>query len=119
MERDDGYDLAMSKYVLVLLPQRLGESQALLYAVDCLLNTWSNARRGLDQKHVLDLKSYGKALRCLQIELDDPRHSVKTGTLAATSILQRIEASAFLPCYLPWRELVTDMLSTSTEVLRP
>ena len=89
--QDNGCDLSMSRYALGLMSPRLSTSRALTNAVDCLLSTWTNLRRGLPPEEMLDLKGYGKALRSLQTALSDPEQRFCTATLAATSILHRVE----------------------------
>ena len=91
IKEDNGCDLSMSCYSLGLMTQRLSTSRALTNAVDCLLSTWTNLRRGLPPEEMLDLKGYGKALRSLQTALSDPDQRLCTATLAATSILHRVE----------------------------
>ncbi|KAI1141337.1 hypothetical protein F5Y05DRAFT_257996 [Hypoxylon sp. FL0543] len=73
------------------LPARLGDSTALRDCVALMCSTWANSRRNLPAKQLIDSNLYGKALRSLQRALDDHKQQLKCETLAAATILERLE----------------------------
>ncbi|KAI0386506.1 hypothetical protein F5Y04DRAFT_244204 [Hypomontagnella monticulosa] len=73
------------------LPVRLGESAALRDSVALMCSTWSNYRRNVPVAQLVDSNLYGKALRSLQRALDDRHQQLKCETLAAATVLERLE----------------------------
>ncbi|OTA62336.1 hypothetical protein K449DRAFT_465111 [Hypoxylon sp. EC38] len=73
------------------LPARLGESPALRDCVALMCSTWANSRRNLPADQLIDSNLYGKALRSLQRALDDHKQQLRCETLAAATVLERLE----------------------------
>ena len=64
--RGSGHDVYHSSGPLVdHVARRITESTALRDAAECLVLAWQNFRRGLPSSNLIDLASYGKALRSL------------------------------------------------------
>ncbi|KAL6890490.1 hypothetical protein GGI43DRAFT_416024 [Trichoderma evansii] len=76
---------------LNFVPARIGASPALRDCVALLCSTWANYRRALPVERIIDSKVYGKALRSLQIALDDENQQLRTETLAAVTMMERVE----------------------------
>lgn len=87
----DGNALLISHEALSLMPARLAESAALSDALGCLLATFGNLRRALPFQDLIDLHTYGRALKSLQKSLKDPDQQLGTATLAAATVLYQIE----------------------------
>lgn len=87
----DGNALLLSHEALSLMPARLAESAALSDALGCLLATFGNLRRALPFQDLIDLHTYGRALKSLQKSLKDPDQQLSTATLAAATVLYQIE----------------------------
>ena len=75
---------------LKFLPARLDKSPALRDCAVLMCSSYTNFRRDLPQTKMLNLKLYTKALRSLHRALDDHSH-ITSETLAAASLMQRIE----------------------------
>ncbi|KAI1489664.1 hypothetical protein F5X96DRAFT_600854 [Biscogniauxia mediterranea] len=73
------------------IPARLGESVALRDGVALLCSAWANYRRDVPARQVIDPVLYGRALRSLQRCLDDRRQYSTCETLAAATIMERVE----------------------------
>ncbi|KAI8965125.1 hypothetical protein F5Y11DRAFT_313926 [Daldinia sp. FL1419] len=73
------------------LPVRLIESAALRDSVALMVTTWVNSRRDFKSTPLIDSGLYGKALRTLQRAINDPQEQLKSETLAAATILERLE----------------------------
>ncbi|KAI1380226.1 hypothetical protein F4677DRAFT_254126 [Hypoxylon crocopeplum] len=73
------------------LPIRLAESPALRDGVALMCSAWANYRRNLPAAEVIDSNLYGKALRSLQRALNDAQQQLSCETLAAATILGRLE----------------------------
>ncbi|XXG96036.1 hypothetical protein Hte_002313 [Hypoxylon texense] len=73
------------------LPVRLSRSAALRDCVVLMTSTWANHKRNLPIEQVMDSGLYGKALRSLQRAIDDHRERLSCETLAAVTILERVE----------------------------
>ncbi|KAL7904131.1 hypothetical protein GGI35DRAFT_490718 [Trichoderma velutinum] len=73
------------------IPARVGASSALRDCVALLCSTWTNFRRTLPVEQLINPDVYGKALRSLQTALNDERRQLSTETLAAVTILERME----------------------------
>lgn len=73
------------------LPVRLSESAALRDCVALMCSTWLNQRRGLAPERVVDRTLYCKALRSLRRALGDRGLQLRCETLAAATILERLE----------------------------
>ncbi|KAI1456972.1 hypothetical protein F4805DRAFT_203183 [Annulohypoxylon moriforme] len=73
------------------LPVRLSESAALRDSVALLCSTWTNYRRNVSPDQIIDSNLYGKALRSLQRSLEDQQLQLRCETLAAATILERLE----------------------------
>ncbi|KAK4067238.1 uncharacterized protein Triagg1_7681 [Trichoderma aggressivum f. europaeum] len=73
------------------VPARVGASSALRDCVALLCSTWTNFRRALPVEQLVNPDAYGKALRSLQIALNDEHQQLSTETLAAVTILERVE----------------------------
>lgn len=88
-----GFGLLMSHEVLGSMAQRVSESVALIDAMNCLLATFSNLRRAKPFQDLIDLQTYGKALKSLQKAYKDSDQQYTTATLAAATLLYRIEVA--------------------------
>ncbi|OTB00296.1 hypothetical protein M426DRAFT_238779 [Hypoxylon sp. CI-4A] len=87
-----GWDTLASIGYVKHLPIRLSESAALRDSVALMCATWANSRRNkVDTNQFLDDILYGKALRSLQRALGDEKQQLRSETLAATTILERLE----------------------------
>ncbi|KAI1857480.1 hypothetical protein JX265_011215 [Neoarthrinium moseri] len=88
-------DLQMWGHSLKLLPRFLDGSAALRHAVDLLLTCWSNLQQKGSITDSLDLTLYNQALRSLQEALQgalvDPVSCLTSSTLAAQTVLQKVE----------------------------
>ncbi|KAI2472866.1 hypothetical protein F4781DRAFT_382166 [Annulohypoxylon bovei var. microspora] len=73
------------------LPVRLSESPALRDSVALMCSAWTNSRRNVPPDQIVDSNLYGKALRSLQRSLDDRQLQLRCETLAAATILERLE----------------------------
>lgn len=73
------------------LPQRFGTSVALDDAAKCLISSHESVVRGDQPSTWMDLKQYSKALQSLQKAIDDPNEQFSTNTVAAISLLWRLE----------------------------
>ncbi|KAL6786342.1 hypothetical protein J3E68DRAFT_447251 [Trichoderma sp. SZMC 28012] len=73
------------------VPARVGASSALRDCVALLCSTWTNFRRALSVEQLINPDVHGKALRSLQIALNDECRQLSTETLAAVTILERVE----------------------------
>lgn len=60
--------------------------------VAMLCSTWANFRRALPVEQVFKSQTYGKALRSLQSALSDESQPLRAETLAAVTIMERVEA---------------------------
>ncbi|KAL6689676.1 hypothetical protein J3F84DRAFT_354013 [Trichoderma pleuroticola] len=76
---------------IIFVPARVGASSALRDCVALLCSTWTNFRRALPVEQLINPNVYGKALRSLQIALNDERQQLNTETLAAVTVLERVE----------------------------
>lgn len=85
--------LLLSHDILHRMAGRLSESTALSDALTCLLATFANLKRALPFQDLIDLQTYGKALKSLQKALKDPNQQYTTLTLAAVTILYQIEVA--------------------------
>jgi hypothetical protein len=83
--------LLLSHKVLSLMAARIPGSSALPDALGCLLATFGNLRRALPFQDLIDLHTYGRALKSLQKALKDPDQQFSTTTLAAATVLYQIE----------------------------
>ncbi|KAJ9160958.1 hypothetical protein NKR19_g2766 [Coniochaeta hoffmannii] len=88
-----GNALVLSHEVLGLMAARISESSALSDALGCLLATFGNLKRALPFQDLIDLHTYGKALKSLQKSLKDPAQQLSTATLAALTVLYQIEVA--------------------------
>lgn len=90
-----GYDLRMWGSSLELIPPLLGQSDVLQHATKLLTTCWTNMRRGWPRCAWLDAQLYDAALIGLQKALkqafQDPASHWATSTLAAQTILQKVE----------------------------
>ncbi|KAK8009957.1 hypothetical protein PG990_008922 [Apiospora arundinis] len=90
-----GHDLRLWGASLELMPPLLGQSAALQHATKLLVTSWSNMQRGWARCTWLDAQLYDAALRSLQQALEkafkDPTSQLTTTTLAAQTILQKLE----------------------------
>lgn len=91
LDKGSSYDASLAACYLHLLPSRLGESSALRDAVALFCGCWGSFRRANPAESPVDPKAYGKALRSLKRAIDDPRQQLSAETLAATSIMDRVE----------------------------
>lgn len=73
------------------VPARVAASPALRGCVAMLCSTWAIFRRVLPVEQVINSQAYGKALRSLQIALNDERQQLSTETLAVVTIIERVE----------------------------
>ncbi|KAI0887879.1 uncharacterized protein GGS22DRAFT_154486 [Annulohypoxylon maeteangense] len=73
------------------LPVRLSESAALRDSVALMCSTWTNYRRNVPPDQIIDTNLYGKALRSLQRSLSDHQLQLRCETLAAATLLERLE----------------------------
>ncbi|KAI1662039.1 hypothetical protein F4813DRAFT_396718 [Daldinia decipiens] len=85
------WDILASCGYIKHLPARLGESAALRDCVALMSSTWINSRRGFTTTKLLDSNLYVKALRTLQRAINDPHQQLRSETLAAATILERLE----------------------------
>jgi hypothetical protein len=88
-----GNALLLSHEALSLMAGRISESSALSDALGCLLATFGNLKRVLPFQDLIDLHTYGKALKSLQRALKDPEQQFSTATLAALTVLYQIEVA--------------------------
>ena len=88
-----GYDLSLPGQALKLIGRRVLASPALTDSIICLIATYETLREGLSAKDMMDSQTYHKALRSLQRAVDDPKQQASVETLAATTIVHRIQAS--------------------------
>lgn len=90
-----GYDLRLWGSSLELIPPLLGQSTVLQHATKLLTTCWSNVRRERPRYTWLDAQIYDAALISLQQALEqtfkDPASNLATSTLAAQTILQKVE----------------------------
>lgn len=91
LENGPGSALLLTMGHLNFVPARIGESPALRDCVALLCSTWANYRRALSIENIIDSKTYGKALRSLQIALNDENQQLHTETLAAVTMMERVE----------------------------
>lgn len=73
------------------IPIRITESAALRDSVALLCSAWTNSRRNVPLDQIIDPNLYGKALRSLNRSLLDHQLQLRCETLAAASLLERIE----------------------------
>ncbi|KAI1799897.1 hypothetical protein F4811DRAFT_541776 [Daldinia bambusicola] len=85
------WDILSSLGYVKHLPVRLGESAALRDCVALMCSTWVNARRDFTSTQLVDSSLYGKALRTLQRAINDQEQQFSNETLAAATILERLE----------------------------
>ncbi|KAK7926615.1 hypothetical protein PG985_003613 [Apiospora marii] len=90
-----GYDLRMWGSSLELIPPLIDQSAVLQHATKLLTTCWTNMRRGWPRRAWLDAQVYDAALIGLQQALEqacqDPASNLATSTLAAQTILQKVE----------------------------
>lgn len=91
LENDPDRAFLLTVGYIKFVPARLGASTALRDCVALLCSTWANFRRALPVKQLINSKVYGKALHGLQIALNDERQQLSTETLAAITIMERVE----------------------------
>lgn len=91
LDRDSQRDVLLNVSYLKHIPNRLGESAALRDCIAVFVSAWSNFRRGRPMDQLIVPMLYGKALRSLQRVLNS-RQVLKCETLAAITILERVEA---------------------------
>lgn len=87
-----GYDMSLPGHALRSMVCRISASTALRDSIECLIATYESLRRGLSAKDMMDSKSYHKALRSLQRAVENPKHQTSAETLAATTLVHRIQA---------------------------
>ncbi|KAI1482216.1 hypothetical protein F4774DRAFT_407245 [Daldinia eschscholtzii] len=85
------WDILSSFGYVKHLPVRLSESAALRDCVALMCSTWANARRDFASAQLIDSTLYGKALRTLQRAINDHDQQLSSETLAAATILERLE----------------------------
>ncbi|KAI1099502.1 hypothetical protein F4804DRAFT_79960 [Jackrogersella minutella] len=85
------WDMLISFGDIKHIPSRLSESIALRDSVSLMCSTWANSRRNIPPDQMVDPNLYGKALRSLQRSLIDDQTKLKCETLAAATILERLE----------------------------
>ncbi|KAI1473202.1 uncharacterized protein F4812DRAFT_42455 [Daldinia caldariorum] len=85
------WDILSSFGYVKHLPVRLNESPALRDCVALMCSTWVNARRDFSSAQLIDSSLYGKALRTLQRAINDHEQQLSNETLAAATILERLE----------------------------
>lgn len=73
------------------VPARVGASPALRDCVALLCSSWVNFRRALPVEQIINSQAYGKALRSLQTALNDEHQQLNAETLAAVTIMERVE----------------------------
>ncbi|KAI1387319.1 uncharacterized protein F4822DRAFT_279231 [Hypoxylon trugodes] len=88
---DAPWDMLTYAGYMKYIPGRLSESAALRDAVALMCSTWANARRNVPTNQLIDPSLYGKALRNLQRALDDQKQQITAETLAAVTILERLD----------------------------
>jgi len=88
-----GYNICMTEQGFAMIARRTADSVALRDSLECLLASWENLRRGCSFKELLDLKLYGKALKSLRKAMLDPEQQVSPLTLAAISLVQKMEVA--------------------------
>lgn len=86
-----GYDMSLPGQALRLMVGRISEGVALRDSIDCLITTYERLRQGLSAKDMMDSKTYHRALRSLQRAVDDPEQQTSAETLAATTVMHRIQ----------------------------
>lgn len=89
-----GYDLSLPGKALKLMACRVSASAALKDSISCLIATYETLREGLPAKDMMDSKTYHRALRSLQRAVDDPQQQASVETLAATTIVHRIQVGS-------------------------
>ncbi|KAI0113335.1 hypothetical protein F4814DRAFT_421483 [Daldinia grandis] len=85
------WDILASCGYVKHLPVRLGESAALRDCVALMCSTWINSRRSSKSTQIMDSNLYVKALRTLQRAINDRNQQLRSETLAAATILERLE----------------------------
>lgn len=109
-----GLDLHLWGASLGLLPPLLAQSAALQHATKLLVASWFNMQRGWTRCKWLDAKLYDAALRSLQQALehafkeDSSSSHLTTTTLAAQTILHKLEVTYFRPFVLLPPKTVAD-----------
>lgn len=101
---------------ICFFPQRLGQSAALSDATACFLGAHHAAllqRR--DPDAFIDPRGYWRALRSLQLAINDPRERYSANTLAATALLQRMEVSSGVFCATHKKKRAGDEALTRAE----
>ncbi|KAB5532734.1 hypothetical protein GE09DRAFT_1227908 [Coniochaeta sp. 2T2.1] len=88
-----GNALLLSHELLGFIGGRISESSALSDALACLLATFGNLKRALPFQDLIDLQTYGRALKSLQKAARDPQQQHATATLAAATVLYQIEVA--------------------------
>ncbi|KAK6957112.1 hypothetical protein Daesc_002397 [Daldinia eschscholtzii] len=96
------WDILSSFGYIKHLPVRLSESAALRDCVALMCSTWANARRDFASAQLIDSSLYGKALRTLQRAINDHDQQLSSETLAAATILERLELVS------PWKEAIEE-----------
>ena len=92
LEHDHLGDLLQSETYTKLLPSRLEKSIALRDAVSVYVSAWTNFQRGEPAEKVVPPVEFGRALRSLQLALDSPDTQLSSETLAATTMMERLES---------------------------
>ncbi|OCL11080.1 hypothetical protein AOQ84DRAFT_361845 [Glonium stellatum] len=90
----EGQQLSHFGSYIKQIPGRLGHSSALDAVVACLVNAHASMLRKMPAPELLDPKLYLKAVKALQMALEDPRESLSENTLCATALLGIIESIA-------------------------
>ncbi|KAK8128967.1 hypothetical protein PG984_010075 [Apiospora sp. TS-2023a] len=97
-----GHDLRMWGSSLELIPPLLGQSAVLQHATKLLTTCWANMRRGWSRCAWLDAQLYDAALIGLQQALEqtfeEPASELTTNTLAAQTMLQKVELMGDIRC---------------------
>ncbi|KAI0169291.1 hypothetical protein GGR52DRAFT_574508 [Hypoxylon sp. FL1284] len=90
---DDGapWDLLAQSGYTRHLPVRLSRSAALRDCAALMTSAWNNYKRDLPADLVLDPVLYGRALHSLQRAINDQDQQLSCETLAAVTILERLE----------------------------
>jgi hypothetical protein len=91
------HDLNIWGSSLKFLPPLLDESETLRHAVELTTTAWLNVRSGQPVTACLDLQLYNEALQSLQCAvqeaLKDPHPRIPTATLAAQTLVQKVEVN--------------------------
>lgn len=98
-----------STKIFSFIPSRYGQVPALSYATDCVVAKRRSMILGESGKHVAGLKAlaqYSKALRALQVALDDEKQRCSPETLCATQLLGMFEVNDF-------RDIIMNILTLS------